>query len=70
MTAKEVLKEADKALSTITDHENAKNEFRQLWFLCVTDDEAVTKEHKLKFISANFSGDEGYSNIQGRTSLI
>ena len=60
ITAKEILKEADNALSTITNNETAEKNFGELGYLCVTDDDAVTEKHKLKFISANFSDDEGY----------
>ena len=60
ITAKKILKEADNALSTITNDETAEKDFGELGYLCVTDDEAVTEKHKLKFVAANFSGDSGY----------
>ncbi len=60
LIAKKVLKEADNALSTITNNEIAEKDFGELGYLCVTDDEAVFEKHKLKFITANFSGDKGY----------
>lgn len=60
ITAKEILREADNALSTITNDETAEKDFGELGYLCVTDDEAVTEKHKLKFIAANFSRDSGY----------
>ena len=60
ITAKKFLKEADNALSTITNNEIAEKDFGKLGYLCVTDDEAVTEKHKLKFVAANFSGDSGY----------
>ena len=60
ITAKRILKEADNALSTITNKGTAEKNFGELGFLCVTDDKAVTENHKLKFIAANFSGDSGY----------
>ena len=60
ITAKKFLKEADNALSTITNNEIAEKDFGELGYLCVTDDEAVTEKHKLKFVAANFSGDSGY----------
>lgn len=60
LIAREVLKEADKALSTITNLERAEANFGELGYLCVTDNDAVTEKHKLEFISACFSGDEGY----------
>lgn len=60
ITAKEVLQEADKALSTITSREAAKNDFGKLGYLCITDDEAATEKHELKFIAADFSGNKGY----------
>ncbi|MBQ2703934.1 MAG: hypothetical protein IJF58_00135, partial [Clostridia bacterium] len=59
-TAKKFLKEADNALSTITNNEIAEKDFGKLGYLCVTDDEAVTEKHKLKLVAANFSGDSGY----------
>ena len=60
ITAKKILKEADNALSTITNNEIAEKDFGKLGYFCVTDDEAVTEKHKLKFVVANFSGDSGY----------
>lgn len=60
ITAKEILKEADNALSTITNFETAEKDFGELGYLCVTDDDAVTEKHKLKFVAADFSGDNGY----------
>ena len=60
ITAKKILKEADNALPTITNDETAEKDFGELGYLCVTDDEAITEKHKLKFIAANFSGDSGY----------
>ena len=60
ITAKEIIKEADNALSTITNDENAEQLYGELGYLCVTDNEAVTEEHKLKFIAADFSRDKGY----------
>lgn len=58
--AKEVLKDVDKALSTITDFESAVEKFGVLGYLCVTDENAVREEHNLHFISANFSENTGY----------
>ena len=60
LIAKKTLKEANKALSTITNVENAENQFGELGYLCITDDEAVTEKHKLRFIAANFSSNKGY----------
>jgi hypothetical protein len=60
ITAKEILKEADKALSTITNNETAKKDFGKLGYLCVTDNEAVKETHKLNFVAANLSNDSGY----------
>ena len=60
LIAKEVLKKADTALSTITDDKNAESQFGKLGYLCVTDDEAVSEKHKLDFIAADFSKGKGY----------
>jgi len=60
LIAKEVLKKADTALSTITDDKNAEGQFGKLGYLCVTDDEAVSEKHKLDFIAADFSKGKGY----------
>ena len=60
ITSKTILKEADNALSTITNDETAEKDFGELGYLCITDDQAITEKHKLKFIAADFSIDSGY----------
>lgn len=60
LTAKDVIKEAEKSLSTITTDDQAEQKFGQLGRLCITDDKAVSETHDLDFIAANFSGDDGY----------
>lgn len=60
LIAKETLEQADKALSTITIPAVAEQKFGKLGRLCITDNDAVSSEHKLQFIAANFSDDEGY----------
>ena len=64
LIAKEVLKEAERALSTITDRETAQEMFGTLGYLCVTDSEAVTEKYALDFIAAKFSDDTGYIWVQ------
>ena len=60
ITAQKVLKTADEALSTITTYENAYNQFGELGYLCVTDDDAVSQRHRLRLIAGHFAQDEGY----------
>ena len=60
ITAQKVLKTADAALSTITTYENAYNQFGELGYLCVTDDDAVSQRHRLRLIAGHFAQDEGY----------
>ena len=60
ITAQKVLKNADAALSTITTYENAYNQFGELGYLCVTDDDAVSQMHRLRLVAGHFSQDEGY----------
>ena len=60
ITAQKVLKTADAALSTITAYENAYNQFGELGYLCVTDDDAVSQRHRLRLIAGHFAQDEGY----------
>ena len=70
LTAKEVLKEADDAFSTITDYENADKLFGNLGRFCITDDDAVEETHKLKFIAADFSADKGYMWVKYSTQAF
>ena len=60
ITAKECVKEADKALSTITNDETILKGFGELGYLCVTDEDAVSEKHKIKFVAADFSDNKGY----------
>lgn len=60
LIAKQVINEANKALSTITDDETAELKFGNLSYLCVTHEETVKETHKLHFISANFKNNKGY----------
>jgi len=58
--AREVLNEAETALSTITDEEDAVDRFGKLGFLCVTNSYAASETHDLDFIAARFTGRSGY----------
>lgn len=60
ITARKVLKTADEALSTITTDEKAYDQFGELGYLCVTDEDAVAEKHKLWLVAARFSEDTGY----------
>ena len=60
ITARKVLKTADEALSTITTDEKAYDQFGELGYLCVTDDDAVSQRHRLRLIAGHFAQDEGY----------
>ena len=60
ITAQKVLKTAETALSTITTDEKAYEQFGELGYLCVTDEDAVAEKHKLWLVAARFSEDAGY----------
>lgn len=58
--ARDILEEAETALSTITDEEDASERFGQLGYLCVTNSYAVSETHNLDHIASCFSGNSGY----------
>ena len=58
--ASAVLHEAEEAFYTITTRENAEKKFGKLGRYCITDEEAISEEHELELISADFYGDRGY----------
>lgn len=64
ITARKVLKTADEALYTITTDEKAYEQFGELGYLCVTDDDAVSQMHRLRLIAGHFAQDEGYMWVQ------
>ena len=58
--ANEIMEIVDDAFSFIGNNENAESEFGELSRYCITEEDAVTENHKLKLVTANFENDKGY----------
>lgn len=68
--AREILADAETAFSTVTTDELAEEEFGKLGRFCITDGDAISEEHAVHLISANFGDSTGYirTEVNGRSS--
>ena len=58
--ANEIMEIVDDAFSFIGNREIADSKYGELSRYCITEEDAVTEKHDLKFITADFNKNKGY----------